>query len=277
VSRATQSTGEQSRRPWPAHLGGTDGFTLVEVLVSMMMVVIVFSALAVLFATANDSSLASQRQESRLLIVQQQIEKVRTVVLQYGFAALALSTNPSAPSDSPLPANPTDPNDFITGSGTTSEAFLVESNYNGTSAGVIAGTPATGEPLMAPVTGVSGGQISPVQCTDVSTGTTYPDPLTGGTYPACSGVVPSGDPYAMVSTYVTQASTAGCNTLLTGSCAGDVRRVIVAVVFHNTAYGGTRKNLGPNTPTYSTTVFSNPVASNQTAQASGLRILGLIP
>jgi hypothetical protein len=53
-----------------------------------------------------------------------------------------------------------------------------------------------------------------------------------------------------------------------------VRRVIVATVLSHT---GSRKNIGPNAPTYSTTLFINPVASNQPNQASGLKILGLIP
>jgi hypothetical protein len=47
-------------------------------------------------------------------------------------------------------------------------------------------------------------------------------------------------------------------------------------VFHN-PNASTRQDLGPATPTYSTTMIANPVASNQTSPASGLRILGLIP
>jgi hypothetical protein len=238
----------------------------------MILVIVVFSALALLFADANDSSLASQGQVSRISVLQQQIEKIRDTVSQYGFSALALSSNPAAPSDSPLPKNPADPNDFITGSGTSGEAFLVENNYNDTTAGVVTDTPSTGEPLLAPVTGVGGGQIAPVQCVDLSTGTPYPDPANA----ACSTIVPvAADPYATINTYVTQASIAGCNTLL-GSCASDVRRVIVAAVLHY-PYANARLTLGPTLPTYSTTVMSNPVASNQVAAASGLRILGLIP
>jgi hypothetical protein len=50
--------------------------------------------------------------------------------------------------------------------------------------------------------------------------------------------------------------------------------VIVSILLSHT---GSRKNVGPNTPTYATTLFVNPAASNQPNQASGLRVLGLIP
>jgi len=256
-------------------LADADGFTLIEVLVAIVMVVLVFAGLALLFAEANDSSLASQRQISRLTILEQQIEKVRDTVSEYGFSALALSGNPAAPTDGgTLPANPTDPDDFITSSGLSSEAFLVESNYNNTPEGVISTSPSTGEPLLAPVTGVTGGQVAPVQCADLSTGTTYADPASGATYPSCSTIVPSGDPYSTVYTYVTQATAAGCNTAL-GSCGSDVRRVVVAAV--NYAPGpSSRNDLGPTAPTYATTIITNPAASNQATTASGLKILGLI-
>jgi hypothetical protein len=36
-------------------------------------------------------------------------------------------------------------------------------------------------------------------------------------------------------------------------------------------------DIGPAYPIYISTIFANPVASNQAANASGLRILGLIP
>jgi type II secretory pathway pseudopilin PulG len=245
-------------------LRSTGGFTIVEVLAALMMVLLVLGALALFFANNNDSSLASQREISQLSVLQQQIERVRDVVSQYGFGALALNAEPSAPSASPLPNNPKDPNDFITGYGTGSEAFLVENNYNNAAEGVLSDTPSTGEPLLDPNTGAAGGQISPLQCVDLAT----------GNQASCGSLASGSNPYATVYTYITQTSTVGCAGA-TGSCSGDARRVIVAAVVQNPV-ASARRNIGPNTPTYSTTVITNPVASDQSNQASGLRFLGYV-
>lgn len=238
---------------------------MIEVLAALFVVLVVIGSLALVLATNDSSSLASQLQVSRLSVLQQQIEKVRNVVSQYGFGALALNANPSGPTDSTLPGNPTDPNDFITGHGTSGEAFRVENNYNNTSQGVLSDTPSNGEPLLDPNTGSSGGQVSPVQCID----------LASPTSPAsCSALAGGTDAYATVYTYVTQTTTVGCKA--SGGCTGDARRVVVAVLLHHPKAPSSR-NLGPNTPTYSTAVITNPLASNYPTSASGLRILGLIP
>jgi type II secretory pathway pseudopilin PulG len=243
----------------------SEGFTMIEVLAALFVVLAVIGSLALVLASNDSSSLASQLQVSRLSVLQQQMEKVRNVVSQYGFSALALNANPSAPTDPLLPSDPTDPNDFITGHGTSSEAFRVESNYNNTSEGVLPDTPSTGEPLLDPNTGSSGGQVSPVQCVD----------LASPTSPAsCSALASGTDPYATVYTYITQTSTVGCKT--SSGCTGDARRVVVAVLLHHPGAPNSR-NIGPNTPTYSTVVITNPLASDYPSSASGLRILGLIP
>lgn len=245
-------------------LRSSDGFTLIEVMVALFVVLAVIGALALVFASNDNSSLAAQQQISRLSVLEQQIEKVRNVVSQYGFSALALNGNPSAPSDSPLPIDPTDPNDFVTGHGTSNEAFLVETNYNDTSEGVLPDTPSSGEPLLDPNTGSSGGQVSPVQCVDLSS---------PGSASSCSALAAGTDPYVTVYTYVTQTNTVGCKT--STGCTGDARRVIVAALLHHP--GSSSRNIGPNTPTYSTVVLTNPLASDYPASASGLRVLGLIP
>ena len=242
----------------------SDGFTMIEVLAALFVTLAVIGSLALVLAGNDSSSLASQLQVSRLSVLQQQIEKVRNVVNQYGFSALALNSNPSAPTDSSLPGDPTDPNDFITSHGTSSEAFRIESNYNNTSEGVLSDTPSTGEPLLDPDTGSSGGQVAPVQCVDLAS------PATSA---SCSALASGTDPYATVYTYITQASTVGCKT--SSGCTGDARRVVVAALLHHPR--SPSKNLGPNTPTYSTVVLTNPLASNYPTSASGLRILGLIP
>ena len=249
-----------------SRLRDANGFTMIELVVSIFIAIIVIGALSALFVTSNDSSFASQRELSELSVLQQQIERVRQTVAEYGFSALALTSAPAGPTDSPLPTDPTNPDDFVSGSA-CSEAFTVESNYNNTaesypvSAGVIADNP---ESLLVngctvSSNAISGGQLAPVQYADLTTGAT-------------SSSAPSSDPYATVYTFVTQTSMAGCNTSLGGSCTGDVRRVVLAVILNHAA-----ADVGPSYPTYSTTIFANPVASDETANASGLRILGLIP
>jgi hypothetical protein len=74
-------------------------------------------------------------------------------------------------------------------------------------------------------------------------------------------------------TYVTQTGAVGC--AVSDGCNGDARRVIVAAVLHNPS-SPTRRNIGPNAPTYSTTVLTNPVASDQPNRANGLWVLGLL-
>jgi type II secretory pathway pseudopilin PulG len=249
-------------------VGDEHGFTMIELVLSMFVVTVMLGVLALMFVQSHDSSFASQREISQLSVLQQQVERIRQTVKQYGFASLALTSAPAGPTDSPLPANPTNPNDFVSGSG-CSEAFQVQSNYNNTGESFASSQTVADNPESLLVNGctvggnsISGGQLAPVQYADLTTGSTY----------ASVSSVPAGDPYATVYTFVTQTSTAGCNTALGGSCTGDVRRVILAAVLDHAA-----TDIGPSYPTYTTTMFGNPIASNQPTNASGLRILGLIP
>lgn len=259
------------------------GFTLVEVLAAMVLFLVVLVGITFFFASNQDSSYASQREVSQLSVAQGQIENIRQLAKRYGFSALALSSNPATKTDSTLPTNPPDPNDYIVSQGTSSESYEIMSNYNDSTAGVASNTPSTGETLLDPNTGTTG-QVTQLQYVDLSTGTSY---LSTASVPSTGGVK---DPYAVVNTFVTQASTvAGCNAGV-GTCASsDTRRVIVAVELHNpnatndyaACSSGVvgpkgRCDLGPSTPTYTSTIFVNPIASNQTGSASGLRILGLI-
>jgi type II secretory pathway pseudopilin PulG len=245
-------------------LRAEDGFSLAELVIAILVMIMGVGALTALFVNNDNSSLAGQREVSQLAVLQQQIENIHQLVKQYGFGALAMSGNPAQPTDATLPGDPTDPNDFVTGWGTSSEAFKVESDYNNTGNGTAAHTPSAGEPLLDPINGVSGGQVAPVQYADLSNGTTY----------ANLASVPAGDSYATVYSYVMGTTTAGCNSSgLGSSCpASDVRRVVVAVLLNQPAH---RQNVGPNTPTYSTTVVSNPIPTNQPSATSGLCILAL--
>jgi hypothetical protein len=143
----------------------------------------------------------------------------------------------------------------------------VESNYNDTNEGFPQGETIADNPEPLLVNGctisdatISGGQLSPTQYADLTTGSTY----------ASASSVPAGDPYATIYTYVTATNSVGCNASM-GSCAADARRVVLVSVLDHEA-----PDAGPSYPTYSTTVFTNPVPSNAPASASGLQILGTI-
>lgn len=252
----------------PRSLASEEGFTMIELVVAIFIVVVVIGALAVGFVNANDSSLSSQRTLTRFSVVQQQIERIHQLQKQYGFTAIGLTSSPTAGCATST-ADPTSPNAFVCGSG-CSETFQVESNYNLTTESFPSAAPlGDTNPESLAVNGctvssvaISGGQLPPVQYVDMQTGTTY----------SSSASVPAADPYATIYTYVTLAGTAGCNSSLgTGVCTGDVRRVVLAAVL--SAAGA---DLGSNYPTYATTILVNPVASNSSNTASGLELLGLI-
>jgi hypothetical protein len=177
---------------------------------------------------------------------------------------LGLTSAPAAGTDAGLPSNPTDPNDFHTGSG-CSMTWTVHANYNATAESFASGSsiPDNPEPMVingctVAGTAMAGGQLAPVQYSDLTTG-------------IVSSTPPSGDPYATIYTYVTQTSQAGCSSAAANACGADVRRVILAAVLNSQS-----TDIGSNYPTYSTTVFSNPAPTNQPGTASGLRVLGVI-
>lgn len=246
------------------------GFTMIELVVAIFIVVVVVGALVEGFVNNNDSAYSSQRTLSRFSVLQQQIERVHELVKQYGFSAVALTSAPTA-GCSTAATDPKSPTAFVCGSG-CAETLKVQSNYNNTgesfpsSSQTVADSP---ESLLVngctvSSNAISGGQLAPVSYVDLSTDAT-------------TSTVPSSDPYATIYTYVMQTSTAGCasGTANSGSfgtsCTGDVRRVVVAVVMSQTS-----SDVGANYPTYATTILANPVPSNQNNNSSGLKLLGLI-
>ena len=152
-------------------LAAEDGMTLVEVLVSLAIMVLIVGAITVGMVRNNDSALGVQRQAQLVTVLQNRIEYVRQLLTQTykskGFAAIALSSNPAKPTDSTLPSNPADPNDFIVGWTSTggSEEFKIEKNYNSTSEGALEVNNG-GEPLQIDTTN---GQIAPVVYVDLCT------------------------------------------------------------------------------------------------------------
>lgn len=268
------------------------GFSMIELVVAMFLIAIVMGALALLFVNSNDSSYANQRELTEMSVLQQQVEQVRETVAQYGFGALALTGAPSSATDSTLPGDPTNPDDFVSGSG-CGESFTVQSNYNATTESFPTGQSVADnpEPLLingctVSGTAISGGELAPVQYVDMSTGSVY----------SSLSSIPVTDLSATLYTFVTQTTTVGCNG---SGCTGDGRRVILALVPNaaaadigayypansssasttsTTAQCGTvapsaRAVLACSTA-YSTTLFSNPVASNYSNSASLLKIFG---
>jgi type II secretory pathway pseudopilin PulG len=233
----------------------SDGFTIVEVLVAMVLAVTVMGAAAAMFATQNHSALAGGRQVQLLSLAQQQLETVRQDVVRYGFQDLFMTAAPGAP-DASIPADPMNPNDYVNTSSSPS-SYFIEENYNSNggnlSGNVATGTPPAGEPLVIGTPSVATPGISPMN-TSVPTG---------------------GGGSATVYTYITQVSDV-CNATFTSGLGGsacstagtqqDVRRVVVAVVYNN-AFGQT-----PTAPEYATTIISNPVPSNQVSVANGIHI-----
>ncbi len=246
-------------------LSGEEGMTLIEVVVAAFCIVLFIGAAAMLYVSGNESSLAGQRNTQLVAIADQQIEAVRQQVKTAGFSALAMKSAPATGTSSTLysAAVHTDPNDFVSsasGCGSAGLAYTIESNWDDTTAGSPSGLtswgncPAGSEPL---VVNATNGFVTPQQTVTVGSGTAT------GT--------------ATVDTYVTDTYV-GCSSSL-GSCSsatGDARRVIVAVEMNNggaeNTGAGAKLREGQNTPYYVTTIFTNPVPSNQVNSSIGLTL-----
>ena len=226
-------------------LAGERGMTLVEVMVAMAIGITLVLGISTTLDHGVLNSLGHQRQASSLSIAQREVEKIRQTVAQYGFDALALSSLPGAPTAGPLATNPSNPDDFQTGYGTSAVAYRIMESYHNTALGVTSGTPASGEPL------VVGGTA------------TYP--TAGRVAPKTTGVT-SGNVTATVYRYVTRRTEA---CLTAGACDGDSRRVTIAVVPTNDP--GTK--LQSKGPVYFSAVINNAIPQDAASQpGSGLRI-----
>lgn len=236
--------------------------TLIEVVVAAFCLALIAGASASIFVTGNKSSLALQRNTQLLALADRQIETVRQQVKVYGFSALAMNAAPSSATHSTVgysSTTHTDPDDFVTsatGCGSSNLAFTIEANWDNTAEGTAPGLaswsscPSGSEPLVIDTT---------------------------------HGVVQSSQPVTLgsatgtIRTFVTDTYI-GCSSSL-GSCTsatGDARRVIVAASLsnggtNNTGAGASYTN-GQNSPVYISTIFTNPVPSNQVNNSIGLTL-----
>jgi hypothetical protein len=231
-----------------APLREEDGMGLIEVVFGATLAITVLLFVSVLFVKGLRNSVGHERQAAGVAIAQREIEAARQVVARNSFDALALTSAPAdAPAGPPAQAVPANPNAFLVSSGGALR-FLVYNTYKNTGRGLVAGTPAAGEPL------ILGSSAS---------------------YPAAGQVAPkstvsAGGVSATVYRYVTETDEACINP---PACDGDSRRVTVAVVVDPPNGLATNEELQLKAPVWASTVVNNPVPSNQPGgQGQGLTI-----
>jgi type II secretory pathway pseudopilin PulG len=248
-----------------------DGMTLIEVVVAAFCLAVVAGAAATQFAISDRSSLSNQHNSQLIAAADQQLEAIRQQVKTSGFSSLALSSAPSTGSNSTLPGSTsvhTDPNDFVSassGCGTKNLGYLIENNWDDASEGVASGVspwsgcPTGAEPLVVSATGF----VAPKQTITV-----------GGLSATAYAYVTDTN----IGCATTTGTSNGCYTSGTSSYTpvGDAKRVIVAVVLGN---GGTNNigtgasyTSGQNSPVYVSTIFANPVPSNQVNSSIGITL-----
>jgi type II secretory pathway pseudopilin PulG len=266
---------------WSRALGGEEGFSLIEVLVAALILVLIISSATVLFADGNDSSVASERDSQLISVADQQIETIREEVKTEGFDLLAMNAAPAAGSGSTFSYSSTtyaDPNHFVsasTGCGLSNEGYEIEANYDNTSGGAApgvlpwSGCTDTSTAVAEPLEILSGGFVTPQQTNvAVGTDTATVDTYVTDTYVGCTSSA------GELSTCPTTTGNvvAGCSWPTAPSASttcADARRVTVAVVLGD---HGSRFNIGQSSPVYVSTVFTSPTPSNAPNTAIGLTL-----
>jgi prepilin-type N-terminal cleavage/methylation domain-containing protein len=250
----------------PSGVRDDQGFTMIEVIIAMFIAVIVIGALAVGFVGASDGVTSAQTETQLIAVADQHIEQIRQLVDADGFDALALTSNPAGPEPSTLPADPSDPDDYVTGwsstypaatwtpSSATVEGYLIESNFNNSALGTIDGGTTFSEPLL-----VNGAW-------NYTSGTTTSEGQVPQTFTVTlpSGEVVTGHVYITATTVPCAAT----GTLLGTSCTGDARRLIVAVQDQSPA-GRTDV---PTAPEYTSTIIVRGEPANQQNLSNGLEV-----
>ncbi|WP_256469014.1 type II secretion system protein [Conexibacter sp. DBS9H8] len=106
------------------------GFTLIEVLVAALVIVIVLTALAVIFITGQNQASAQVEQTQIINLADQQLEQIRSLVRSSasGFDALALSATPTLQSSAMIDGTFQDPTNFVFN--TSPACFEIDNNYD---------------------------------------------------------------------------------------------------------------------------------------------------
>jgi prepilin-type N-terminal cleavage/methylation domain-containing protein len=146
-------------RPSARIVAKQDGFTLIETLVAMVILV---TGLLATFTALNSSShltLTTQREQVAMTVAEQQMEQLRAI----SYSSIEMSSTPSHTSDGNATGdnsgNPTNPNYWVNSSGSN---LLIPTNFNKETSGTLSGVSSLGEPF------VTGGTITPT--TTVSSG-----------------------------------------------------------------------------------------------------------
>lgn len=269
----------------PRLFTGEEGFTLIEVMVAVLMLVLIVSAATVLLVHGNNNSVASERNAQLISVADQQIETIRQQVKTKGFNALAMTSAPVTTGSSGTLAfnsnTPTNPNYFVssgTGCGANNQGYAIEANYDDISEGAASGvvpwtgcTNTTTAPTMVaePLEILSGGFVTPAQ-TNVTVGSDTATVYTfvTDTYVGCTTAVGG---TATTCPTTTGGIISGCSwpttTTASTTCA-DARRVIVGVVLNN--HGS--YVIGQSSPVYESTIFTSPTPANTPNTSIGLTL-----
>ena len=221
------------------------GFTLIEVIVAALILVIAFTALAAVFINGQNESSAAVEQSQLVNVVDQQIEQVRAQVNNSNFDALGLAAAPTVAAQFALGGTPTtvestyeDPDAFGFTSSSSTACFDVNQDYdNAQAANFATETPPQftqwsncstyGEPvvLLGSSAMIRQGTLSMGASVDPNGGTlpngvaTQPCPTggSGTTYSPCFAEFNS--TYVNVYTFVTDTYV-GCGTGTTTTASG---------------------------------------------------------
>ena len=130
------------------------GFTLIEVLVAGLVLVIGLIALTTVFVAGQSQASADTQQVQLIGIADQEIEQVRAAVSLNGFSALGMNTTPSQISNRVVRSTFFDPDTFVvTPVGTA--CYLITTNYDSVNTSAPTGHPVYGVTAPAGFTGWS--------------------------------------------------------------------------------------------------------------------------
>jgi prepilin-type N-terminal cleavage/methylation domain-containing protein len=206
------------RRSGGRRLGQEGGFTLLEVLVTIMVISI--GLLAVLDSTINSAALThgSQRTEQAVVYAQDQVEQLQSIPFaQLGLTSFPANSGTGNPPGDPYPNIPSNPNYYVGTCSSGNPGLNVQTSYFQPSQGTL-------------------------RCEDfVGGGTVSPGPTT----------ITIGNTTGQMYRYVT-ALPEGCVVGLTGICLGNEKRVTVAIVLNVAANGAL-----PYKPIWTTSVVGN--------------------
>lgn len=208
--------------PPRSRLADEDGFTLIEVLVAALLMVVGIVATLQMFTTSSHITLTAQREQAAMTAAEQAMEQIRALP----YASMALATPlPSHESDGNATGdssgNPTDPNYWVNSTGST---LKIPSNFSSEASSTLS----SGETL------ISGGSVSPGPSSVSSNGYTV-----------------------KVYRYITWVNDV-CTYLSSDLCSGtqDAKRITVAAVI-----SGTQASVGVQKPVWLTTVAVDPNAA----------------